>query len=564
MDRALWLLWWLGLRSTLRRMWRSIGTVKGIVSVAVWLLMIGPGLIMFVVAFWMGAPPILPAEFVISVEQLERYGSLALLGLCLLTVVTISGKGALVVFLPVEVNFLLAAPLTRRQLLLYKLLPILWLFCFVSIVLWLMIWLLASCLHLPGTALAHSLGIVLTLVFLHLTAMNLTALGLIIGARAYSRVRRLIVWTVGMLVMGGLVFALWNLSSLGWSETMERLEQLPVTRALLEVPRCFVRAMLAERYWPDFVIWGGLSLTVDVLLLALLFKLDVQYEESAAAVGEKLYKQIARIRSQGASAVWSKNSGTARSRVPTLPWWGGAGPVAWRQLQSAARSRFLVVMLVLAPLLTVLTRYVMMRMLDRPDLASVAELVFFPSAVFAISLALPAISPFDFRNDLDRMEVLKSLPIGPMPLVLGQILVPVFWTTVVQGLCTAALTIVAGSLSTAAVLWTVLPLVLPLNFLLVGLDNIVFLLSPSRPLGAPAGDAFSGFKMILNLGKSIILSAAAGLALALAIATYFVSGGLLGLAVAIAWVVLAVFVVGVVALLAWAFQRFDVVRDRPG
>ncbi len=179
------------------------------------------------------------------------------------------------------------------------------------------------------------------------------------------------------------------------------------------------------------------------------------------------------------------------------------------------------------------------------------------------SLFLPAIFSYDFRRDYDRMEALKTLPIGSARLVLGQVLTPVLCTSIMQVLAVVAM-MFAGvdTLEAALVLGAAAFLAAPISLLTVLSDNIVFLISPSRPIATP-GAQFSGLRMLLNVGKFLLFYLACGIAGVIGAAVYFLAGQQLWLAVIVAWVVLAVFAVCLVPLAALLFRRFDVARERP-
>jgi hypothetical protein len=179
------------------------------------------------------------------------------------------------------------------------------------------------------------------------------------------------------------------------------------------------------------------------------------------------------------------------------------------------------------------------------------------------SLLVSAILAPDFRRDYDNMEILKTLPIRSANLVLGQVLTPVLCTTIMQTLGVFAL-MMAGADTLAAVLVLGSALVVggPLSFLAVLLDNVVFLLSPSRPIPTP-GSQFSGLKILLNFGKVLLLYLACGIAGGLGTATYFLAGRQVWLAFIVAGFVLAGLASALVPLAALLFRRFDVARERP-
>src|SRR5262249_18381814 len=100
-----------------------------------------------------------------------------------------------------------------------------------------------------------------------------------------------------------------------------------------------VETFTAERVWPDLVQWSLLALAVNAGLMALVIALDAQFLESAAAASERLYARLQQVRAGGAAALGWRSAGKVRFSLPSFPWWGGVGPIAWRQLVTAPRTR---------------------------------------------------------------------------------------------------------------------------------------------------------------------------------------------------------------------------------
>jgi Putative ABC exporter len=349
-----------------------------------------------------------------------------------------------------------------------------------------------------------------------------------------------------------------SLPDQGWRPALAQLEQAPVMRAFLEVPRWFIRTTVVERYWPDFVLWGGICFGIDAVLALLLFKLDAVNVEAAAVAGERFYARLQQIRKGERITLLPDRSAKPRASLPALPWWGGVGPVAWRQLQTLVRRRWILSLVILVPLGLSLLERLLFGNVDGDAVAPITLGII----VLLVPGFLPSLFSFDFRKDLDRMDLLKALPVGSTALVIGQILTPVVCWTIIQTLATLGFAVFISRLEATAVMWAILPLAVPVNVLLVTLDNIVFLLSPSRPLATP-GAQLSGLKMVLNFAKFLMLYAACGIAAGLGLGAYYLSGRQLWPAIVVAWLVLAVFAAAMVPLAALAFQRFDVARDRP-
>ena len=106
----------------------------------------------------------------------------------------------------------------------------------------------------------------------------------------------------------------------------------------------FSHAILAARFFPDLVCWGAAAAAIDLGLLVLVLKLDADYLEGAAAISQKLYERMQRAR-QGGGIALPTSKAAARLRIPRLPWLGGAGPLAWRQLLIAMRTSRLVILI---------------------------------------------------------------------------------------------------------------------------------------------------------------------------------------------------------------------------
>ncbi len=260
-----------------------------------------------------------------------------ILGFCLLIIFGPAGEMA-ISFTPAEIDFLFPAPFHRRELLIYKLAKLFIgavfaaLFCSMSALLYLNMWLSAF------------VGIFLTLAFTQLFGMSVALAGQIVAEQAYTRTRRLVLLGVGALVSAGLAQMLWqtpmeSIPELAWS-----FRSTWTGRVLLAPFEVFSHAILADAFFPDLVCWGAAAAAIDLGLLVLVLKLDADYLEGAAAVSQKLYERIRRARQGGGIALPTSKS-AARLRIPRLPWLGGAGPLAWRQLLLAMRTSRLVILI---------------------------------------------------------------------------------------------------------------------------------------------------------------------------------------------------------------------------
>ena len=91
---------------------------------------------------------------------------------------------------------------------------------------------------------------------------------------------------------------------------------------------------------------------------------------------------------------------------------------------------------------------------------------------------MPTALRFDFRRDLDRLATLKGLPITPAAAVIGQTLAPVLIATLFQSVV-LAFAAAARSLPANHLFMAILVMI-PLNTLVFGLENLIYLLYPYR------------------------------------------------------------------------------------
>jgi hypothetical protein len=155
-----------------------------------------------------------------------------------------------------------------------------------------------------------------------------------------------------------------------------------------------------------------------------------------------------------------------------IPRFGGAGTLAWRQLLGTRRYRGSLLVATIAP--TVLASAPCFVISD-PYIAFLSTT---GTLAFYTFLLLPTALRFDFRRDLDRLATFKGLPITPGAAAIGQILAPVLLATLFQS-GVLAIAVVARSLPAYYLIATLLVMI-PLNLLVFGLDNLIYLLYPHR------------------------------------------------------------------------------------
>lgn len=242
---------------------------------------------------------------------------------------------------------------------------------------------------------------------------------------------------------------------------------------------------------------------------------------------------------------------------------GGLGSLGWRQMLGAKTYRSQLLFAMLVPLILSCI----------PAVSGATGLVMVMNVAGGLAfysfLLLPSSMPFDMRRDLKRVTVLKSLPISPFRLVLGQITTPFILTTAFQ---IVALTItMCISPFHIAYFFIAMALLLPFNLFIFGLENLLIMWYPYR-LNQEGIQVF--VRSILSFtAKGLFFAVAAAAILIwayaakylgelwlpgsprLGLSVLFSVGGFLGLFGLAATVV---------ALLARSFERFDPSCDLAG
>jgi len=555
MNPALLILLGLQLKGWVRYFFRNLRTVKGALLALVGLAVLLP---------WFLSLLFLPPKNVgLAPETIRIYGPPMLLLYCVFNVVFSSGEKA-IYFSPAEINFLFSGPFTRRQILAYKILMTIMMGLPTTLFLAVMLRIHAA------SFLSAYVGLFLMFLFMSLLTMALNLIGVTIGASLYSRVRKLILAALLLLLAGVAGFVgLPRWSDLKPEELLKQLNDSTVWHLTTWPLSTFFEAFLAERIWPDLVYWAGLALLVNLVLLGIVFWLDANYLETTAAFSARTYARIQKLRSGN---IWAgvESGGKVRFHPPMLPYWGGIGPILWQKLTVAIRgmSRLVILFVIFgvclgAPMFGALSD----NQGGAPLLTMAAGMTLW------LTIMLTSLVPFDFRGDIDRMAVLKSLPISAWRLSLGQLLTPTLLVSCLQwfvllAILTAGLAGVgAADLGerrfVAMLVLTGTLFVFPFNFLLFGLENLLFLLFPARVMASQPGDFQAvGRNVLFVFAKLISLVVVVGIAAATGVVIYWVSRNP-WVSLAGAWMVLTISAALTVPLVALAFTWFDVGRDTP-
>lgn len=492
---ALWHLLGLQWRSQARSAWRGLRTGSGQVYGAIMLGIIG--LILYVALFGGVNSSFRPSSAV------RASVSLGLFLVWVLWLYRFRREGG-VRFERSEIDQLFPAPLHRHELLLYLIvkstLGIALLSLAASII-------VLSILPTGGLAFAVYLGVFLGMSMFSVSLMFAQILSSSAAVAVPPRVRRVVVIGAWSAIAVG-VLLVWR-SAMTVEGVIREVVTLGPVKLLLFPFRMIVETVLAERVFPNLLLWGGGLLCINCFLVTAILFADADFIERSVAVGERDHERLKQLRRQ--QSVMGSGKVRGRWRPPLLPFLAGAGPIAWRQAAVAARSeQFLSVLAIVS------TCSLGIIAVAAAELMPIDASLAFVSAM--LLLLLPSMLRADFRSDLGRLDALKSLPVDTSAMVAGQLAVPVA-VGVALWWVFAILLVVMGMIP-PRVFWLVCALALPVNVYLFAAENLFCLAFPFTitrggvgPLHQQGRDAMVVIGKMLAGLLGVLLSAAVGGAL---------------------------------------------------
>jgi hypothetical protein len=169
---------------------------------------------------------------------------------------------------------------------------------------------------------------------------------------------------------------------------------------------------------------------------------------------------------------------------------------------------------------------------------------------------------FDFRGDADLIDTLKALPVRPAAVVVAELIAPVLVLWSCQMFLLAAAVLLKRVPQQVLVLGAAYAL--PLDAMLMALENLLFLLFPTRTQVSGVGDMQGyGRQIVVLFAKMITMLIAAGIAAGAGGIAYLASGRSPTAFTVTTAFALCAEVVALMPLLAWAYERFDVSVDTP-
>jgi ABC-2 type transport system permease protein len=531
-------------RGRLRLIGRRLRTVRGAVAiVATVLFLLGFGALQV----WRAMDPAMRAAGP-SPETLRTLVPALVIVLAL--VAAVSERG--LYFTPPETGFLFPAPVSRRELLLYNL----WTRLGVQVLsgIWVSLF-SAGYAPLPAAGVA---AVMLSFIFMYVAAQAL-ALGAAAAEAYFSPVVRRLVRTA-LIAIVLLVTASAAMSAAPGTagERFRALLDSPAVRAL-SLPARPLGELFAATSTAAALGWGMVSAALIAVTVALVLSFDVAFTERSLAVGKRVQQRLSRLLSTDPGAEGVERKSRFRPRAPRLPLPTGAATLAWRQATELLRTpRALISPLVFGGVWLV-AMFGGMR-------AAEGDLDAGRTSAITTALLMPIIFgnplPFDFRRDLDRLPYLRSLPLRPFSIAVGELFTAAVFFSVFEMLVLAGAALLTGSIP-AGWLAAAAVLVLPVAWGAAAVENLLFLLLPYRV--GPDGRAGAQF-----LGKALLLVALKTLTLALltaiGFATWYGVGWLTSsqiASIAAAAVAMALPSIPLTWLVGRMFARFDLTRDAP-
>ncbi len=547
MQPALLKLIALSTKGALRRSFRGVKTVRGSLllgfTLVVIALVVGPSLAGALLV--RGKPGLPPFS-----DWVEPYLPFMVLGASLLVVFTSAAERAFY-FTPAEVDLLFPAPFHRRELLFYKLAKTI----AGSLVLSLFV-AMTSLIYFRSFAAAF-VGIWLALVFIQLIGIGTALLGQIIAEQAYNLTRKLILLAIAILLLAGFgeVYARVPVGSaqrtganvspnLGGDDSAGTIPGIQLHdhgRPLVSRPDALERGWRGHR--------------------SVLARFSDPTGRRLRRVGCGSQRETLRT---GAAS----QAGRRPCHAPIRQ--GQTNPPAAAPLAGGSRSRGMAAALAGDAHLAARDHDLgdsvwLLRGLDSllvrgqpgPGALSGAAVGAMAYLTFLFSFQLP----WAFRGDVDHMDVLKTLPVRPLALASGELAGGIAVLSAVQLL--AVFCFWAAGMSKSLLLFVVV-FAVPFDTLLLGINNVLFLIYPARFV--PSGTAdfqFMGRAMLFMLLEMLALIPCVGLAAGIGAIAYFVSGSswiAFGIA---SWIVLVAELPLLFWALAWAFERFDPAIETP-
>lgn len=320
--------------------------------------------------------------------------------------------------------------------------------------------------------------------------------------------------------------------------------------------QAFSELILTEKFSLRTIGFAGAAFALVAGLAGAVYALDRWMLHRQRTKERLAYQQS--VKNQNSS---SHKTSSAKQKVRVPIRLNGFGSIVWRQLLGAYHYRMtLAISLGVPTFLCCIPLFAK----HNPTLMLINVV---GGIVFYSFLLLPSALMLDFRRDIHRMAVLKSLPISPLTMTLGQLAGPVILCSLFQWL---VLTI-ACCLSSIVVWQAVLAgfLLVPLNLLIFSIENYIFMLSPYRhnqegiDVFLRTILTFTAKGILFAIGLALVVGWALGsrwLGAAIAPDSQMVGPSIFGAGI---WLMTCLVATGFIFGLTRIYHRFDPSQDLP-
>jgi hypothetical protein len=488
-NRALVLLWRMRLRARVRYLGKGLRSLKGSLAALAGVALFGVWIGNVMLGVSMQQPR--------SVEWLRAAAPLGMLLFCLLNVL-LSKPETGIVFSDSEVGQLFPGPFHRRELLVYRLAG--------NVISTLLLSLLFSLFLLRHVTLwaAAAVTAFCAIWLVQMVQMGLALLGAIVSAHAYGRIRRGIL-LVSMLILGSAVgFGIREHAGHSFVEVAASFRSNAAVGILLWPFEAYGALLAAQRLFPDVVVWSSVVIGLNLFYLWLLILVDADYQEASLQSTRRMQIRRQRGRADLGGSQPGADSAFQSLQFPRWLWIGGAGVIVWRQFVTAWRAARGIILVI-----SILIAAIALPLVLSSDPMDLTHHTMIMLGVVSV-VFIPQMLRLDFRADVDRMTVLKVLPLSAKAIVVGQLLGPIAIASLLQWLILAACAAVQPEWRWG--LCVAAAFSFPVNFLIFSVENLAFLLYPYRLPRSGIADfhAFSRH-MLLTFVKMLTLLVCAGI-----------------------------------------------------
>jgi hypothetical protein len=471
-------------------------------------------------------------------DQIMTFMPLSMLGLSLLTVIMTTGPTFH--FSPNEINFLFTGPFRRRDLIVYKF------GAYVAGVALTSAFITLIAPPQTGPALSVFIASLLTLVFVQLNSAVISMTGHALDGSWLAKVKWPTIALIGAIAAVAMIHA-WATPDRGIFDLLSDFRHSWIGTIIL-IPYIVFAELFVAASVSQLVLWALIAVVINAALLRAAIILDERTTDRSLAENARLSNRWERIKQGGSFFATEKTEVRSIRRAPTV---GGLGPIAWRQALNALRNSFKLIVV-----------FVGLAASIAPISLAIGAPITEPHTMMIIYVFFAFILPrnivCDFRGDVSRMEIYKTLPISPWRICAGQLVVQVLLAYLI------ALTIIASAFVfedsvTPIVAMLLAAFALPLTLVIYAVENTVHLLFPTKLVAMGRADfEFLGRSIVEFIAKTFFVFAAMGASGALGLVTFKMMGTTLVLSGLASW--LTLMLIGLLTLLAlqFAFRRFAV------